>query len=90
MHKEKEAVMNMTNKTKPAHEIRLGAIKAAIWKNETNNIVRFNATFTRLYRDQDKWKNSDSYGRDDLLALAKVADFAHTWICRQGMERENG
>ena len=78
----------MTNKTKPAHEIRLGAIKAAIWKNNTNNGIRFNATFTKLYRDQDQWKNTESFGREDLLALAKVADFVHTWICRQGIDRE--
>ncbi len=67
----------------PVQEIRLGAIKAAVWQNETENGVRFNVTFERLYRDADTWKSSDSFGRDDLLLLAKVADRAHTWILEQ-------
>ena len=27
--------------------------------------------------------NADSFGRDDLLVVAKLADLAHTWICEQ-------
>ena len=29
---------------KPAHEVRFGAIKAAIWKNDTGNGVRYNVS----------------------------------------------
>ena len=67
-------------KTKPVHEIRLGALKAALWKNNTESGVRFNVTFSRLYKDGDEWLSTDSFGRDDLLLLGKVADLAHTWI----------
>ena len=70
-------------KNKPAHEVRLGAVKAAIWKNDTDSGVRHNITLTRLYKDGEEWKNTDSFGRDDLLLVAKVADLAHTWICGQ-------
>lgn len=73
-------------KDKPVHEVRLGAIKAAIWKNDTQNGVRYNTTFNRLYREGDEWKNTDSFGREDLLVLGKVADLAHTWIHAQGQE----
>lgn len=31
------------------HEIHLGAVKAAIWKNATPNGTRFNVTLSRLY-----------------------------------------
>lgn len=77
-------------KDKPAHEVRIGAIKAAIWKNDTSNGVRFNTTFSRLYKDKDddQWKSTDSFGRDDLLALAKVADMVHTWICQQSQDKD--
>lgn len=64
----------------PVHEVRLGGIKAAIWQNETPTGVRYNVTFERLYKDGDQWKSTDSFGRDDLLLLGKVADRAHTWI----------
>lgn len=73
-------------KSKPIHEVRLGSIKAAVWKNDTENGVRYNATFSRLYKDGDKWASTESFSRDDLLLLAKVADQTHTWMCAQGRE----
>lgn len=76
-------------KDKPVHEIRLGAIKAAIWKNETpGGGVRYTTHLSRIYRDEkDKeWKRSETFGRDDLLVVAKVADEAHTWIHSQTRE----
>ena len=77
-------------KDKPAHEVRIGAIKAAIWRNDTSNGVRYNTTLSRLYNDKedDQWKSTDSFGRDDLLVLAKVADAVHTWIFAQTQEKE--
>lgn len=69
---------------RPVHELRLGAVKAAIWVNETAQGPRHNVTVGRLYKDEaDKWQTSDSLGRDDLLAAAKVLDLAHTWIHEQ-------
>ncbi len=67
-------------KKRPSHEIRLGRIRAAIWENETANGTRHNVTFSRLYKDGEQWKDSDSFGRDDLLLLGKVADAAQSWI----------
>jgi hypothetical protein len=41
-------------------------------------------TFTRLYKDEsDQWKDSTSFGRDDLPLLAKLADQVHSWIFEQ-------
>jgi hypothetical protein len=68
------------SKQQPVHEIRLGAIKATIWANETTAGMRHNVTVTRLYKDGDEWKRTESFGRDDLPVLAKVVDMAHTWI----------
>jgi hypothetical protein len=69
------------------HEERLGRIKAAVWENETENGVRHNVTICRLYKDGDKWKDTTSFGRDDLPLVAKVADRAHTWILPAGRRR---
>jgi len=76
-------------KDKPVKELRLGAIKAAVWSNATANGTRFNVTFARLYKDGDEWKTTESFGRDDLLLVAKVADCAHSWIFEQGSSAEN-
>jgi hypothetical protein len=73
-------------KTKPIHEIRIGALRAAVWKNDTRIGARYNVTFSRLYKEGDEWRTSDSFGRDELLLLAKVADRAHSWIYDQPRE----
>lgn len=73
-------------KARPVHEIRFGRIKAAIWENETQVGVRHNVTFSRIFKDGDQWKSSDSFGRDDLPLVTKVADLAHTWIFEQGQD----
>jgi hypothetical protein len=70
-------------KARPVHEVRLGRIRAAIWENETQNGTRHNVTFSRLYKDGDDWKDSSSFGRDDLPLLEKVAIKAHSWIFEQ-------
>lgn len=67
-------------KPRPVHEIRMGRIKAAIWENETQNGLRHNVTISRLFKDGNHWKDSTSFGRDDLPLVIKVIDQAHDWI----------
>src|SRR5881392_2942231 len=77
-----------TIKERPIHEVRLGLISAAIWKNDSQNGVWYNTTFSRSYKNGDKWSSTDSFGRDDLLLLAKAADAAHSWIYQQLQEEK--
>ena len=77
-------------KVRPVREIRLGRIRAAIWENETQNGTRHNVTLSRLYKDGDEWKDSTSFGRDDLPLVAKVADQAHSWIFAQASAAAHG
>jgi hypothetical protein len=66
---------------KPIHEIRLGRIKAAVWENETEHGIRFGITLSRLYKNgKDEWKDSTSFGRDDLPLVEKVCHMTHLWI----------
>ena len=68
-------------KTKPVAEVRLGNIRAAIWKNEGRASAWFSVSLERSYRDgEDEFKSTSSFGRDDLLAVSKVANLAHTRI----------
>ena len=65
----------------PVKTIRLGRIKAAIWENEVDNKKYHNVTFARTYMDESRnYRDTDSFGRDDLPLIAKLADFAHTFI----------
>ena len=72
--------MPKQNPVQPIQEVRIGSIKAAVWENKTDTGTRYNVTVSRIYKDGDQWKSTESFGRDDLLVLAKVVDQAHTWI----------
>lgn len=74
----------------PVHTARLGRIQAAVWANPNGEGRTFyNVTITRGYKEEgsDEWKDSDSFGRDDLPLVAKVADMAHTWIFQKLAEK---
>src|SRR5260370_20238644 len=71
-------------KQRPAQTIRYGRLKASIWRQESDKGPWYSVALARTYRDQaGKWQSSGSFGRDDLLVLAKLADQAHSWIHRQ-------
>ena len=72
------------NDNRPIHEIRLGRIKAAIWQNESEHGIRHSVSIARLYRSEDRWQSTTSFGRDDMPLVAKVADLAHTWLYQHG------
>ena len=76
----------MAEKKKPAHEVRLGRIRAAIWANQTEDSdTWFNVTISRLYKDDGEWRDADSFRRDDLPIVAKVVDMAYDWIWKRQM-----
>ena len=78
---------NETTKNAPVAKVSVGLQTASIWKNESEGRPFYNVTFDRRYRNaKGEWKSTDSYGREDLLALAKLADLAHTKV----LELESG
>ena len=65
----------------PLKTLRLGRIKATVWENEADQKKFFNVTFARTYLDDAKnFHDTDSFGRDDLPLVAKLADQAHSFI----------
>lgn len=78
---------NGNGKERPVHEVRLGRIKAVIWANEVEGVTRHNVQLRRLYKDGDNWEQTDSFGRDDLPLVGKVADLAHTWIFEHAQDK---
>jgi hypothetical protein len=64
----------------PVKTFRLGRIKAAVWENEGDQKF-YSVTLARTHIDDaDKYHDTDSFGRDDLPLVAKLADQAHTFI----------
>ena len=69
-------------KNQPVHEEKLGRMKAVVWENQGQNGSIFNVTFSRLYKAEDEWKESQSFGRDDCLVVARLAEIVAGWIYR--------
>ena len=85
-----------TPKDRPVKVVRIRNVRANIWANPLpSGDFAYNVTFDRLWKEDDQtdgqgevikkgdWKQSTSFGKDDLLLLAKIADLAHTWVYRR-------
>jgi len=70
--------------SKPAHKIRIGVLQVTIWRNHSEKGNWYSVIPARSYKQGDDiWKETDSLGSDDLLAMAKLLDLADTWITHQ-------
>ena len=65
---------------RPEQSLRYGGVEAAIWRNKGENGDFLNTTFTRHFRQEDEWKQTDSFREQDLPTLSKIAADAHTVI----------
>jgi hypothetical protein len=72
-----------TSSSQPVHRIRHGAISASIWRQEADKGSLFNVTFQRSHKDGDTWKNSTTFGRNNLLVVSLIAARAFEWIGNQ-------
>ena len=70
----------MSDKAKPAQKFRNRNLTVTIWSNASANGPFYTLTARRSYKQGEAWKESDSFGEDDLLPLAKLLDQAHTWM----------
>ena len=88
------------DKDRPVHVVRFRNIRGNIWANRLpSGDPVYNVTIDRLWRDDDQvndggevikqgeWHQSQSFARDDLLLVAKVADLCHSWIYRTVQEQ---
>ncbi len=82
----KSKTSSSTTNNQPVHKLRHGAVSASIWRQETDKGPLFNVTFQRAYKDGDTWRNSNSFGRNNLLVLSLIAARAFEWIGNQPRE----
>ena len=69
--------MEQTPKTsaqKPELEHKVGAIKAAAWRNEGKQGPYFTVSIFRFYKDRDgNWKRTTSFRPKDMPVVAQLA-----------------
>ncbi len=67
--------------SQPAQKIRNGCLSVTIWRNVNEKGTFYSVTPSRGYKVGDEtWKETDSLGFDDLLAMANLLNQAHSWI----------
>ena len=72
------------SENRPVHTVRHGRIKATVWLNQTQRGPMHNVTLTRSYQDeQGNWHDTQSFGFDELMTLAKAVFDAHTFISNE-------
>ena len=81
-------VADETSRNAPVFTTRHRNLKAAVWRNEIETGTMFNTTVTRSYKDGDAWKESTSFGYDDLLAVAELLRTCHGFISREMAKRK--
>jgi hypothetical protein len=67
----------MSEKAKPAHKISHRGLAITIWKNDGKNGPWYSVTPSRVYKQDEQWKDRDSFGEDDLLLLAELVNVDH-------------
>jgi hypothetical protein len=70
--------------TSPAIKFRDGTLQVTVWRNTGDRGTYYTVNPTRSYKNgDDAWKETDSLGQDDLLAMAELLREAYAWIRNQ-------
>ena len=91
----KPPVLPGMDKNRPVHVLRHRHLKATVWKNDTEKGPMYNVTVVRSFKDPktDQWKDSHSFGYDDLMNVSALMYEAHAFIsalrAKEAMERKS-
>ena len=72
--------MTSLSKPRPVQEFRVGAVKAAIWKREHEGQTFYNVSIDRSYKQNEQWKRTSSFSKDELAIVADLAKRAEAYI----------
>ena len=80
-HMETTSAETHAKGSQPVAKVRIGLITGSIWQRVSQEGTFYAVSFERRYRDKEgHWQTSHSFDTEDLLALAKLADQAHSRI----------
>lgn len=65
----------------------MGRVTCSIWpQQDAEGRVWYSATLSRIYKDDNGWKRSYSFGKNDLPLVARLAALAMDWIYFQSQQ----
>ena len=68
------------SRRRPVKTLRIGALSASVWRQESNQGPFMTASFQRSYRDGEECKFSGSFRRQDLPTLRLLVDLVRKWL----------
>lgn len=72
---------NQSVNKKPVKTYQAGKIKAAIWESkDEEGRLHYSVTFTKSYKQDGQWKESNSFFPDELPRLVLVSNQAFQFI----------
>jgi hypothetical protein len=70
-------------KNKPVWDVRLGAVRAAIFENRNADKTYFNVALTRRFKQGAEWMTSTSFnGMADLALVRQAVELAIAWLAQ--------
>lgn len=72
--------MSSKTENKPVEKVRVGTVQLSIFRNEGEKGAYFRAELEHSYQKDGNWHTTSSYGRWDLINLAKAALLADSAI----------
>jgi len=68
-------------KQKPVYERRLGAVRVAIWENNTDGRAWHSVSVGRRFKHKGEWRDSSTFaGLADLLLVEQAVASAKKWL----------
>lgn len=77
--------MSEPKKKQPVMKYRYGNVVASIWENQKDSESENGRSFhsvsvEKIYKQDDHWKSSSSFDRDDLPKLQLAIEEAYRWF----------
>ena len=67
--------------TKPVHTIRIGEVRASIWKSDESSDSPFSLTIDRQWRESSgEWKEGHTFLASDVRHLSRAVIDSAQWI----------
>lgn len=66
---------------RPVWERRMGRITCSVWSQQNDQgKTWYSVSISRIYREDNSWKRSNSYGLNDLPLITRLSEMAMDWI----------
>ena len=90
MAQKQPAQEEVEGKKRPVHKIPVGrGIRAVIWENGAGDRSWFTVQIVRTYQTESGPVDTDKFGRDELLHVAKASHQAFDWILELQQRRSS-